>query len=516
VTRLAGQLSGFSAAGSILDGDPIAVPTEADLAKEVAAPGEAALVPYGITYQAHWERPGDGMARHARAQARALASAGVVVGLRGMAQHRMQLEDDIDDGSRREVGYLRSVSFSEAVLAIRQLVIQNAQHLMAVVCPFGARDAGPDAIDRVCRSTVVYTSWERSTVPEDVVTILNRTAQVWVPCQANADAFKAAGVLDVRVIPCPYDPGAHLTSDIPRPRGPGKMPHGKRFYAIGKWEPRKNHALLIGAFLRAFTPKKAASLYIKTSPYGFWENYPSPTDTIAAWLTDAEVRAQGWTPENVASRVRVSTKQMTERELARVHEQNNIYVSVSAGEAWDLPAFDAVVAGNALVHTGYGGSSEYGAYARAQYSVAWELGPVDPSYGWEPEARWAAVHVEDVKEMLREVATPAPDRVAPQGLSEKFGMHAVGWTMRCALATVLCRNTSSRQLYDEKKLRSALGMGFGDPARPARYSQETKEAHGQVILACLRGTPEQRDQALSHLAKMVHCDLTGELRGPHT
>ena len=50
---------------------------------------------------------------------------------------------------------------------------------------------------------------------------------------------------------------------------------------------------------------------------------------------------------------------------------------------------------------------------------------------------------------------------------------------------------------------------------PERYSQETKEAHGAVIEAGLTGGPAEMDRALRHLAMMVHCDRTGELRMAH-
>ena len=50
----------------------------------------------------------------------------------------------------------------------------------------------------------------------------------------------------------------------------------------------------------------------------------------------------------------------------------------------------------------------------------------------------------------------------------------------------------------------------------AQYSQHTKDAHGTVVLAGMSGTPEEFVIALRQLATMVHCDLTGELRGPHT
>lgn len=50
-----------------------------------------------------------------------------------------------------------------------------------------------------------------------------------------------------------------------------------------------------------------------------------------------------------------------------------------------------------------------------------------------------------------------------------------------------------------------------------QYSQHTKDAHGAVIDTAFRGgTQEEFVLALRQLATMVHCDLTGELREPHT
>jgi hypothetical protein len=48
-----------------------------------------------------------------------------------------------------------------------------------------------------------------------------------------------------------------------------------------------------------------------------------------------------------------------------------------------------------------------------------------------------------------------------------------------------------------------------------KYSQQTKDLHGALLIACLAGDLHEREAALVQLAKSVHCDLTGELRGPH-
>jgi hypothetical protein len=48
------------------------------------------------------------------------------------------------------------------------------------------------------------------------------------------------------------------------------------------------------------------------------------------------------------------------------------------------------------------------------------------------------------------------------------------------------------------------------------YSPETTAAYATVIETGLRGTADDMLVALRHLATMVHCDFTGELRAPHT
>jgi hypothetical protein len=53
--------------------------------------------------------------------------------------------------------------------------------------------------------------------------------------------------------------------------------------------------------------------------------------------------------------------------------------------------------------------------------------------------------------------------------------------------------------------------------RTVTYSPETIEAYGAVILAgFIEDNQDNFIIALRQLATMVHCDMTGELRQPHT
>jgi hypothetical protein len=216
VSDLREQLGRFQVpdGAGIIDGGVPEMPSAEDFAKApIVAPGEPGLLPIGIAYYAFWEDAADGMARHARAQVRALAMSGLPVRLQSTAPAgKYLLDEEIDQAVREEVGYLRQVSLAETCLAIRQLVFNSARSLDWSICPAGARLAGFQSVVRVYENTIVYTSWERSTVDLAMVDILNRCAETWVPCERNRRVFADAGVERVRCVPCHFDPADALRS----------------------------------------------------------------------------------------------------------------------------------------------------------------------------------------------------------------------------------------------------------------------------------------------------------------
>jgi len=411
---------------------------------ETVAPGRPAMLPAGIIYQADWKKIDDGMARHARQQAKALSVGGVPTSLRSITDEQMYLDDEAAEQVWAEVGYLARTSLKSAPAAIRHCVLHGTDFLRAVIAPAGARLAGFEAEKRVWSSTIIYTSWERSTIAPSLVELLNRCGQVWLPCERSVEVFRAAGVTSalLRRVPYPYDPDSAVCR-IAQPRGSGLVPRGKRFYNIGKWEPRKNHNALVGAFLRAFTPADHASLYIKTHGWGDWEGYPTPDESVAAWLKDERVANNGWTKETLKKRLWIADRRLTEEAIGRLHARNNIYVSAAHGEGWDLPAFDARCAGNRLVHVGYGGTEDF-ADPKHDIAVPYRMGPVHPGYGWEASAEWAHYEVEDLAAAMS-LVEPPEERLHPSDFAGRFGRHAVGELMRrCvydllgALSPTLC------------------------------------------------------------------------------
>lgn len=423
------QLRQHVATASILEGESVGAPTEEELEVPLVAPGESAPLPQAVIFHGAWRKEADGMGHHSRAQIRALALAGVPLMLRALGQGAAR---DAELGpDARQLLHLANVSADRASLLIHHIVIHSEQQLDSVLLPRAARLSDEATQEALLQRSIVYTSWERDRASPAIAASLNECAEVWVPCRQNAKAFLDSGVRGIRVVPCPYDPNAPGVCQIPYPRGNELVPHGKRFYAIGKWEPRKNQAQLLRAFVRAFTPKDHASLLLKTSEWGSWRDYPSIKEVTRELVQDGA--KFGWTAASLNKRIRIICDKLPIERIHKIHQENNIYVSASHGEAWDVPAFEAVCAGNRLLYT-WGGPEDFAQPGDLQFP--YHLAPCHQQYLWEHDAKWADIELDDLVETLRLAKAPERRR-HPSTLYPRFGQFAVGERMRDALVEVL-------------------------------------------------------------------------------
>lgn len=429
-------------------------PTAAELRQGETAPAIEATYPEGVIYFADHETLDDGLARQARLHARALHDAGVAVRLQTIS-NRVRVKgqwffpagsDLLDEGVLEEIGELRRATIKKPVMFVRHVVLTDAASLRHICLPSYLRE-DPSACDRVLAHTVLYAPFESDRLSPELADVVGRMGQVWLQCARNIDVFEQAGVPSraIRCVPNAYDPGSLVAGlAVRRPTPPG----GKRLLNIGKWEPRKGQHELFGAFMLGFGPKDEATLLVKTSGFGDWTDYPRDAGaSIAYWLRTPAVQQRGWTAENFSSRIRVELGTMTEEQICRLYEVSNVYVSASHGEGWDYPAFDAMLAGNALVHVGFGGSEDYAAGTRVPY----RLGPVHPGYvktfGWHKDARWAEYELKDLTRALQSVVPPL--RREPSPWLSNYSAQGAGKRMRLYLHEL------SQELELELPMRSA-------------------------------------------------------------
>lgn len=376
-------------------------------------PGTApADIAHGVKMVAPWEDPFAGFPAHGRRLAVAMHKAGVPIKLLGTGAP--QPEVDTQDKER-------AMAFAAIKELLAPMVRASIRNFLAEVFHTIAEDAalmriaGPrhhwmsrEELEAVHSCRIISTVFERDSISDQARLCLRRLGQVWVANNTDAAMLIREGVDQqrVRVLPIPW----FDTDFAVRLRGRARPSGMVRFYHIGKWEPRKAQDKLIRAFLTAFGPSEA-TLSLKTSRYGpRVDGYPdSPKVAVIEALEDPAVRAKGWTKNNVAESLFIITKRLSDIDIGRMHRWGDIYVSVSRGEGFDMPAYDAKLAGNRLVYTPTGGPLDFS----DEYDV---LVPSDGKvdchdfYGWQPGARYLDYRVEEAAEALKRAAHGVQER----------------------------------------------------------------------------------------------------------
>lgn len=364
--------------------------------------GQAATHELGVLYQAPWERLADGFNEHARRNARALALTGCPVQLRGVGGKNFGVERSLMD----QMGPLLDASIGRYSVQVQQLIITEA-----LAQAMGRhRFLSEEEFAVINHYRVLYSVWERDRVSPIIATFLNRMGQVWVACYRNVAMLVRSGVDHdkIRVVPVPYfddDPLLKL-------RGRTRRRGVPRFYHIGKWEPRKAQDKILEAFMTAFRPGEA-TLTVKTSPWNTaGEGYPASPDAILATL----LPMNGWTEDNYKNSIEIIVKRLTDAELVALHGFGDIYVTLSRGEGFDMPAFDAKLAGNRMVYTPSGGPVDF---AGPNDLLVPETGAIacHSFYGWEKESTYLDFDLDHAATAMQLAAREIRNRAHPNAFN---------------------------------------------------------------------------------------------------
>jgi glycosyltransferase involved in cell wall biosynthesis len=397
-------------------------------------PGRASDHETGIFYFAPWESVADGFAEHARRSVRALAMTGEPILLRNFYQRGGDTTDPEFAAIEKELGPLLQASISRPTVEIHQLVpSEEALHRQT---GFGHWFLRPAELARINRFRILYTVWERDRISRGALQALNRAGQVWVACEMNRRMLERAGVdaARLRVVPVPFfadDP--HLA--LRQARRPGPV----RFYHIGKWEPRKAQDQIILAFLRAFRPGQAELFLRVNALVTQVVDFPqTPTVVVHQALGHGSVRANGWTIHNVNLGVKWIAARLPAARLVDLHAVGDVYVTLSRGEGWDLPAYAAKLAGNLLVYTPSGGPQDFAGPADVRVEPSGTM-PCHPFYRWNTDACYLDFELDaavvGLQEAARRVATH--DRASPDRDLSMFAAPAVGERMRRCISELL-------------------------------------------------------------------------------
>lgn len=176
-----------------------------------------------------------------------------------------------------------------------------------------------------------------------------------ISCE-QSEAVSALG-LKTAIIPHACDPEIYQQH---LPYLPQLQPYKDRqycvFYGIGEWVRRKNWASLLRAYYTEFRRSDRVILVLKTGIPGI-----SPAESssrIESFCRDIYVGLK-LGPERIRPPVLVMTDTFSEQQILSLHQSGNCYISTSSGEAWNLPAMDAMGIGNPVIVPRAGGFLDY-------------------------------------------------------------------------------------------------------------------------------------------------------------
>lgn len=196
----------------------------------------------------------------------------------------------------------------------------------------------------------------------------NLMDEIWVSCLQNAAAIKASNVsIPIKILPPSCDFSKYASATLPVPLSLPSLHNKCVFYTIGEQIRRKNFAALLRAYYAAFSLRDDVILVIKTGLPG-----QSAEETINLVRRMAEeikksmhvyVKTPHYPP------IIAIANYLSDDKMDQLHAACDIFVSPSHGEAWGIPAHDAMLLGNPII------VSNWGAYPELAYGQAesyWE------------------------------------------------------------------------------------------------------------------------------------------------
>jgi glycosyltransferase involved in cell wall biosynthesis len=263
--------------------------------------------------------------------------------------------------------------------------------------------------EAVGRRRVLFTTWETDCLPHGWAEHCEKFDAVLVPSTFNRNAYVASGCsTPVSVVP-------HCARQV-APVEPAVFDRiGDRFvfYTIGTWSTRKAMSETVEAFLDAFDASDDVALVVKTTPF----DQQAVARASRGLAPEGPERwgAASWTSFGslVAGRpnlpeICLIPQQVVPADVDAIHARGDCFFSLTRSEGWGLCISDALLFGNPVVVTGWGGQLDF---LGADYPllVDFDLVPTtsdiqDDWFELREGHRWARARHDDAVDRLRWVA----------------------------------------------------------------------------------------------------------------
>jgi len=250
---------------------------------------------------------------------------------------------------------------------------------------------------------IIYCMWECDILPQSWPALCNKCDMVVVPSFFCKDVFKKSGVtVPIHILPIPTDVHkfdvVHVNTELEE-----IVKDKLVFYSIFQWGERKNPKALLNSYYSSFGSKDDVILILKTHLTGNNKEHIDIEQRVIG------VRNNIKRNNNDYPKVMLVSNNLTEDQIAQIHIVGDVYLSTTRGEGWNLPAFDAALAGNHIIATNFSSHTDfidtydffkYQIYNRVSYQL-------ENCHGagqlYTSNQKWASVNVQEFSTRMKMV-----------------------------------------------------------------------------------------------------------------
>jgi glycosyltransferase involved in cell wall biosynthesis len=243
--------------------------------------------------------------------------------------------------------------------------------------------------------------------------------ELWVPCKNMENECYHCGIGNkIVVVPHTFD-----VSTYDKKYGVLNLPVKKNFvfYFVGEFNKRKHISALVQAFHAEFKPYEPVDLVLKTNKFGMSQDQLA--NEVGGLCNQIKTNLRMHKDIMQYKREILITTQMERVDILRLHETCDCFVCPSYGEAWCIPAWEAMAMGNILVSSATGAMLDYVDSGRNGFLVS---GSKEPIFGHVDtfeefgtgRERWFNISVANLMKTMRHVYS------LPQDRKDKISMEA--------------------------------------------------------------------------------------------
>ena len=306
------------------------------------------------------------------------------------------------------------------------------QHVLPHLMDFHPKFKKNIALYATETSNFKYSTWPRK---------INLMDEAWVINSQMVEASVNSGVtVPIKVIPHATDfekfTQRHKKLDLPIPDD------NFIFYTVGEFNKRKNLRAFVTAFHLEFERNEPVSILIKTNKAGL--NADQCAEQVQGLCNEIKLGLKLYPSSNDYKEDFIITDYLSEKDIERVHQSCDCFVMPSHGEAWCIPAFDAMGFGNTPICTNTGGMADFlrkstnigagGVLVDARLEpVTGALDTLSDIFTGKEE--WASIDIQKLRKAMREMYESDRTDMQTHGLERamKYSHREIGNVIKEAL-----------------------------------------------------------------------------------